>query len=252
VVLRAYIAGGDAVVDLGHASVVESWGAHVQRAAEQVYETENTFLIHHANAFEEGDETVVWSSGWARLPGQCYSQAVSVLCKHAACAGAAPSACLRRCSCVMSYDLSWRRAGPGGARIVNRSRHAGQLDGAAGWAASQGVGHMIGVIWRAGPGGAQVAGGRLGHAGQLEGAVGGRLLRHPLHVLLAPPARAPSPRERRPEARKRLPARSGLSRRPGLAALAQRGAVALSCSVLTVGAAARLRRALQDSSLYAL
>ena len=32
----------------------------------QVYETENAFLIHHANAFEEGDDTVIWSSGWVR------------------------------------------------------------------------------------------------------------------------------------------------------------------------------------------
>ena len=30
----------------------------------QVYTTESSFLIHHANAYEEGDETVVWSSGW--------------------------------------------------------------------------------------------------------------------------------------------------------------------------------------------
>ena len=26
---------------------------------------EPAFLIHHANAFEEGDEVVVWSSGWS-------------------------------------------------------------------------------------------------------------------------------------------------------------------------------------------
>lgn len=31
----------------------------------QVYEAEAPFLIHHANGFDEGDETVVWSSGWA-------------------------------------------------------------------------------------------------------------------------------------------------------------------------------------------
>ena len=31
----------------------------------QVVSTESSFLIHHANAFEDGDETVVWSSGWA-------------------------------------------------------------------------------------------------------------------------------------------------------------------------------------------
>jgi carotenoid cleavage dioxygenase-like enzyme len=43
----------------------------MRHAAGQVYETENTFLIHHANAFEEGDETVVWSSGWVRLLGRC-------------------------------------------------------------------------------------------------------------------------------------------------------------------------------------
>ena len=32
----------------------------------QVHMAENAFLIHHANAFEEGDETVVLSSGWVR------------------------------------------------------------------------------------------------------------------------------------------------------------------------------------------
>ena len=26
---------------------------------------EPAFLIHHANAYEEGDEVVVWSSGWS-------------------------------------------------------------------------------------------------------------------------------------------------------------------------------------------
>ena len=26
---------------------------------------EPAFLIHHANAYEEGDELVVWSSGWS-------------------------------------------------------------------------------------------------------------------------------------------------------------------------------------------
>ncbi len=30
----------------------------------QVYEMEQSFLIHHANAFEKGDELEVWSSGW--------------------------------------------------------------------------------------------------------------------------------------------------------------------------------------------
>ncbi|EIE20486.1 carotenoid oxygenase [Coccomyxa subellipsoidea C-169] len=30
----------------------------------KVFETESTFLIHHANAFEDGDEIEVWSSGW--------------------------------------------------------------------------------------------------------------------------------------------------------------------------------------------
>jgi carotenoid cleavage dioxygenase-like enzyme len=30
----------------------------------QVFETESSFLIHHANAFEDGDEVEVWSSGW--------------------------------------------------------------------------------------------------------------------------------------------------------------------------------------------
>ena len=32
----------------------------------QVHTAENAFLIHHANAFEEGDETIVLSSGWVR------------------------------------------------------------------------------------------------------------------------------------------------------------------------------------------
>lgn len=27
-------------------------------------EAEQTFLIHHANAFEDGDSIEVWSSGW--------------------------------------------------------------------------------------------------------------------------------------------------------------------------------------------
>ena len=27
----------------------------------QVFEAEQSFLIHHANAFEDGDETEVWS-----------------------------------------------------------------------------------------------------------------------------------------------------------------------------------------------
>ncbi len=30
----------------------------------QVFEAEQSFLIHHANAFEDGDEVEVWSSGW--------------------------------------------------------------------------------------------------------------------------------------------------------------------------------------------
>ncbi|KAK9837122.1 hypothetical protein WJX81_004609 [Elliptochloris bilobata] len=34
------------------------------RGPAKVYEAENAFLIHHANAFEEGDDTIVWSSGW--------------------------------------------------------------------------------------------------------------------------------------------------------------------------------------------
>lgn len=34
----------------------------------QVHMAENAFLIHHANAYEEGDETIVLSSGWVR-PG---------------------------------------------------------------------------------------------------------------------------------------------------------------------------------------
>ena len=38
----------------------------------QVHMAENAFLIHHANAYEEGDETIVLSSGWVwpcRRPG---------------------------------------------------------------------------------------------------------------------------------------------------------------------------------------
>ncbi|KAK9800351.1 hypothetical protein WJX73_008195 [Symbiochloris irregularis] len=31
----------------------------------QVLSTESSFLIHHANAFEDGEDIVVWSSGWA-------------------------------------------------------------------------------------------------------------------------------------------------------------------------------------------
>ena len=30
----------------------------------QVMEAEQSFLIHHANAFEDGDCVEVWSSGW--------------------------------------------------------------------------------------------------------------------------------------------------------------------------------------------
>ena len=37
--------------------------AHSLRAC-QVLDTERCFVIHHANAYEEGDEVVVWSSGW--------------------------------------------------------------------------------------------------------------------------------------------------------------------------------------------
>lgn len=29
-----------------------------------MFEAEQSFLIHHANAFEDGEETEVWSSGW--------------------------------------------------------------------------------------------------------------------------------------------------------------------------------------------
>lgn len=32
--------------------------------AAQIVDTERTFVIHHANAYEEGDDVVVWSSGW--------------------------------------------------------------------------------------------------------------------------------------------------------------------------------------------
>ena len=42
------------------------WSAQSLYCIRQVYETENAFLIHHANAFEEGDDTVIWSSGWVR------------------------------------------------------------------------------------------------------------------------------------------------------------------------------------------
>lgn len=31
----------------------------------QVLTAESSFLIHHANAFEDGEDIVVWSSGWA-------------------------------------------------------------------------------------------------------------------------------------------------------------------------------------------
>ena len=39
-----------------------SWQTLVLQVIEGV---ESSFLIHHANAFEEGDEIVVWSSGWS-------------------------------------------------------------------------------------------------------------------------------------------------------------------------------------------
>ena len=32
---------------------------------QMIDDVEPSFLIHHANAFEEGDEVVVWSSGWS-------------------------------------------------------------------------------------------------------------------------------------------------------------------------------------------
>jgi len=101
---------------------------------------------------------------------------------------------------------------------------------------------MMEPAWRAGAGGAQVAGGRLGHAGELEGAAGGRFLRHPLHVLLAPPARAPTPRYpphpglltgrgRPPEAPEGLAGGAMVDWRQ-LAARALHEAVMPSCSVL--------------------
>ena len=33
-------------------------------ASVQAFEAEQSFLIHHANAFEDGEDIEVWSSGW--------------------------------------------------------------------------------------------------------------------------------------------------------------------------------------------
>lgn len=46
----------------------------------QVHTAENAFLIHHANAYEEGDETIVLSSGWVR-PG-CRLELAVLQCKR--------------------------------------------------------------------------------------------------------------------------------------------------------------------------
>ena len=37
---------------------------HSLHASVQAYEAEQSFLIHHANAFEDGEDIEVWSSGW--------------------------------------------------------------------------------------------------------------------------------------------------------------------------------------------
>ena len=48
----------------------------------QVHTAENAFLIHHANAFEEGDETIVLSSGWVRPGCRLELAAIQCKCKH--------------------------------------------------------------------------------------------------------------------------------------------------------------------------
>ena len=76
----------------------------------QVVETESTFTIHHANAFEDPDapgDLLVWSSGW----GPATLAAVAARAKAAKeKARAALALCI--CRCVLRPSATWKGYGP--------------------------------------------------------------------------------------------------------------------------------------------
>ena len=44
---------------------IQGYCVSIQLTVQVIDNIEPAFLIHHANAYEEGDEIVVWSSGWS-------------------------------------------------------------------------------------------------------------------------------------------------------------------------------------------
>lgn len=93
-------------------------------AARQVFESENAFLIHHANAFEEGDETVVWSSGWVRARARqamCQAQRPGILGMLRACSPRA-RCCHRTAGGLAGRGAAVRGQKPGAGSAPRRGR----------------------------------------------------------------------------------------------------------------------------------